>query len=162
MPTMRLSQGKEAIVSEEDFEYLSQWKWHCNASYAARGHKRPDGKKRLKLMHRVIVERMTGAPIPKGYEVDHADGNPLDNQRENLRPVTRSQNNMNGRSRQGTTSQYKGVCWESRYKKWRAYISKDGVRTELGLFKDEKEAAQAYDAKAKELFGEFARLNFPE
>lgn len=67
---------------------------------------------------------------------------------------------MNREKQKGTSSKFKGVCWHKRDNGWRAYIRKDGKQLYLGLFTSEAEAACAYDVKAKELFGEFARLNF--
>ena len=90
--------------------------------------------------------------------IDHIDGNIMNNRRSNLRIATYMENNANAKKRKNTTSKYKGV---SQYIKgqWQAYIHKNKKRYTLGFFNTEKEAAQAYNTKAVELFGEFARLN---
>jgi hypothetical protein len=103
-------------------------------------------------MHRLFA----GAP---GMDVDHINGNGLDNRRCNLRPATRSQNNMNRAKRRGV-SKFKGVS--PKRGKWRAYLKTGKKQHNLGVFESEYDAARAYDVKAKEMFGEFARVNFPE
>jgi hypothetical protein len=166
MSAIQLSRGKQTIVSDEDIEYLNQWKWSVHADnhggiYAWR-HPRVSGKRVAVRMHNVVVERMTGKPIPEGCQVDHIDGNTLNNRRGNLRLVTPSQNCMNRRGKRGTSSSFKGVSWREDSRKWRAVITVDGKRKSLGSYDSEEEAARAYDSHAKELFGEFARLNFSD
>jgi len=95
--------------------------------------------------------------------VDHINGDPLDNRRQNLRPATPSQNQANRtkyQGRRGVTSRYKGVCWHRKDKKWMARIYRDGKQIYLGGFDCEIEAAKAYDSAALEIFGEFALPNF--
>ncbi len=103
-------------------------------------------------MHRQIM----GAPA--GMVVDHVNHKTLDNQRENLRVCTQSQNNANQRKTRGA-SRFKGVAWHKRTGKWHARIGKNGRRHHLGCFNNEALAAQAYNAAALEHFGEFALLN---
>ena len=149
-----LTQGKFAIVDAADYEWLSQYKWFVkkrkNTSYA-------ESKKKGKTvkMHRLI----TGAP-PHLF-VDHIDNNGLNNRRSNLRLCTQQQNIYNQRPRQGFTSRYKGVCRYKKTKKYRSAIKTNGKSLSLGYFDDEIAAAIAYDKAAKELFKEFAYLNFP-
>ena len=97
----------------------------------------------------------------QGLEVDHIDGNPLNNSRTNLRLCTRSQNNANwkGKHRAGS-SQYRGVCLRKDTLKWQVNIQIDKNPIAIGCFEDEKEAANAYDVVSKQLFGEFAYQNF--
>jgi len=104
-------------------------------------------------MHRAILN------APPRMDVDHINGNGLNNTRENLRLCTRSQNMMNQRLK-GGTSRFRGVSWLKGGAKWHAQVRANGKRLHLGLFTDETEAAMAYDAAARELFGDFARLNF--
>jgi len=114
--------------------------------------------------HRLILSRIMGRELKRTEHVDHINHNGLDNRRENLRIATPSQNHGNIKKQRGVyTSIYKGVCFESRYKlKWLASIKVGGVQMYIGRYPTEEEAARAYDKKAKELFGEFAYLNFPD
>ncbi|MBN1124206.1 MAG: HNH endonuclease [Sedimentisphaerales bacterium] len=105
-------------------------------------------------MHRLI------ARPPDGMVVDHIDHNGLNNTRANLRVCTPQQNSRNRRSQSGR-SKYKGISYDKRYKRWKARIRFQNKYIHIGTFRDEARAARAYDAKAAELFGEFACLNFP-
>jgi len=149
-----LTQGKFAIVDPADFDELSQYKWTAakspNTFYAVRS-----AQGRQIRMHRLITD------APKGLVVDHRNHNGLDNRKENLRLCTRSENARNQRPQTGRSSKYKGVCWHKNQKKWLARVYSKGVTYHLGSFNSEIAAAKAYDKKAKELFGEFAHLNFP-
>ncbi len=146
-----LTQGKFALVDDEDFECLSQWKWRYDNGYASRSVRK--GKKVSRFyMHRLIGD------IPKDMKTDHINGNPLDNRRSNIRPCTPSQNGMNQHLVTGR-SKHKGIYFFKQNKKWVARIMKEGKRTFLGSFNYEKEAAKAYNVAATELFGKFARLN---
>ena len=151
---MPLTQGKFALVDDEDFEYLSQWKW----SYCGRRAYRHDkyGTPKNLAMHRVLTNAQPH------QHVDHINLNPLDNRKCNLRLCTRSQNQANVRPRKNTTSKYKGVSWKTALKRWVVYVTKDGKQNYVGVFKSEEEAALAYNKKASELFGEFALLNIIE
>lgn len=112
-----------------------------------------DGKAHHLRMHCLIMGRKW---------IDHVDHNGLNNQRSNLRPATRSQNNQNSRGRISRTSQYKGLCWLPKKGKRFASITLEGHTRRLGMFVSELEAAYAYDAAARELFGEFACTNFQD
>lgn len=94
-------------------------------------------------------------------QLDHVDGNGLNNTRANLRPATNAQNNHNERLRATNTSGYKGVHWVRTNSKWRAEIRIDGRNRHFGYFVDPLDAARAYDAAARSAFGAFACLNFP-
>ena len=149
-----LTQGKVAIVDPDDFERLKQYKWHatkCGRSYYA---VRSANGKSIK-MHRQITN------APKGLVVDHIDHNGLDNRRANLRLCTKQQNNCNTRSFRHKTSKYKGVFKQKGLKKFRALTRCNRKSIHIGMFESEIDAAKAYDKKARELFGEFAYLNFP-
>ncbi len=150
-----LTQDKFAIVDAEDYEQLCKYKWYAQRvgkNYYARNRRRHG----LVSMHRVIMK------APKGLVVDHINHNTLDNRRKNLRLCTWAQNNQNRRpsKRKNKLSKYKGVSFDKKRKVYRVLIWHNKKQYFLGTFKDEKEAAKAYDKKAKELFGEFAYLNF--
>lgn len=161
MKRLKLTQGKYTLVDDKDFEYLNQFKWavknpKTGVLYAIRHNKIINGSpiKGYRLLHRMIMN------APKGTEVDHKDGNGLNNQRSNLRVCTRSQNSANRPKQKNNKSGYKGVSFCKAYKNWVAYIQINGKGKNLGYFKTAQEAAKRYDLKASELFGEFARLNF--
>jgi len=148
-----LTKGLFATVDAADYEALSQYKWTAMVTGGKTYAIRSESGKTI-LMHREIMKP------PKGMVVDHIDGSGVNNCRANLRNCTRRQNLCNTRPR-GGRSQYKGVRFDKRRKKWVAEITCKGKKHYLGAFTTEIEAAQAYDRKAVDLFGEFARLNFP-
>jgi hypothetical protein len=136
MKKIFLSQGKFAIVDECLFEWLIQWKWYHSKGYAARnigGRK----NKSIVWMHRLIND------TPDGFETDHINRNKLDNRRENLRSVTKSQNGLNKGKNKNNKSGYKGVYLESWSGKWRAEIRIDGKRMTLGRFVNINDANKA-------------------
>jgi hypothetical protein len=151
-----LNQGKYAIVDDEDFEWLNQWKWTYNphgGGYASRTD-RSGGKQKTILMHRVIL----GAK--DGEQVDHINRNRLDNRKENLRLCTPADNAKNaGKRKDGKTSKYKGVYYCKKNNKYGSAIQVNGKRISLGYYDEELDAAYYYNMKAKELHGEFAVLN---
>ena len=149
-----IGRGRFALIDDEDFDKLIRSKWHIHMGYAVKTTSRKLGKQMQESMHRVVMN------CPSGMDIDHRDMNPLNNQKSNLRICTRSQNMMNKRVRPESNIGYKGVS--RNWNKYHARIQKDGKRIDLGSSFDPKECAKLYDAKAKELFGSFARLNFPE
>lgn len=163
MRTIPLTKGKVAIVDDEDYEWLSEFKWHYRESwssaYAARtlylggGRSNPKRYKTLPMHHAIM-------PPPKGYIIDHANRNSLDNRRANLRIATRSQNSMNRYQKLGS-SKYKGVIWRKERNKWVAKIYANRKPRVLGTFDSEIAAAQRYDEEARKVYGEYAALNFP-
>lgn len=160
MKEIQLSQGKVALVSDHWFEELNKYKWYAkmngnsNIYYAVRQPSWSFGKRKIIYMHRAIM----GDPID--MEVDHIDRNTLNNQVENLRLCTRSQNMRNTGKRTNSASSYKGVS--KNRSKWDARLRINGKIMYRGLFSTPEEAAHAYDEAAKKHFGEFANLNFPE
>lgn len=112
--------------------------------------------RRIEYLHRAIMS------APLGVSVDHINGDTLDNRKSNLRLATSSENGANVPKREGTSSRFKGVCWDKNGHRWKAHIGYQGKRVHLGYFVDEEEAARAYDRVARTLFGEFARTNFGE
>ena len=153
MQKIQLTQGKIAIVDDQDFEWLSRWKWCYCKGYAVR--KAPKGSPRVILhMHRVIAE------TPMGMFTDHINGNGLDNRRSNLRNATYRQSAANVRKQKDRSSKYKGVTWYAPLSKWKSHIRTQGTEIHLGYFDDEKEAGYIYDQVAISFHGEFARCNF--
>ena len=152
MKEIKLTQGKTAIVDDEDFKELSKFKWYCNHGYAVRCIALETGRQKTAWMHTAIMGEQ------KGLEIDHINGNPLDNRKENLRHVTHAQNQCNSIAR-GGSSKYKGVCWKKERGKWFVQIQKNGKRCHLGYYKTEQDAAIAYNEAALIHFGAYARLN---
>lgn len=151
--TIPLTQGKVAIVDDEDYAELAKHKWHCNSYGYAIRMPRIGVKRKVIWMHRVI------AGTPDGMDTDHINGDRLDNRRSNLRSCTTTQNLMNVRKRDGCTSRHKGVYFYKRTGQWMARIYVDGKCKFLGYFDDENEAADAYNREAMLSHGEFAKLN---
>ena len=155
-----LTQGKYAIVDPDDFEQLNKHKWYTvkstNTFYAVRNKR--GGKKYISIgMHRQILHP------PDHLFVDHINHNGLDNRKANLRLATSAQNSYNRiHFRKRKTSKYTGVSWQKQRRKWIVLIYYNKKSKFIGLFKDEIQAAKAYDEAAKKYHGEFASLNFPE
>lgn len=156
MKTIQLTQGFVALVDDADFERVSAHKWCANRNRHTVYAYRKDSRRTV-YMHRFVC----GVIDPK-VKVDHEDHNGLNCQRYNLRVATNAQNNMNQKKRSdGLSSKFKGVCWHKRYGKFQADIRLNGKSKFLGMFVSELDAALAYDAAAREHFGEFALCNFP-
>lgn len=159
--TIPITKGAHALVSPEDAELVSTWPWYLQSGgYAARTQRYGPGakKKRVIYMHRLIMD------APDGFEVDHINGDRLDNRRENLRLATKSQQRRNAAKRSNSTRTYKGAVYNPHKgaKPWTARATKHGVHSYGAYFATELEAAHEYDRLARALFGDRARLNFPE
>lgn len=152
MKEIPLTQGRVTLVDDDDYEYLSQWKWYFSTEGYAVRHE--EGKGTTILMHREIIK------TPRDKQTDHINGNGLDNQKKNLRICTGAENQHNARLRKDNTSGFKGVYFYTDARKWRATISINQTRRVLGTFLNKIDAAIAYDVAAKEYFGEFAKTNF--
>lgn len=164
---IELTKGYKAIVSDEDYEGLSKYKWHAATSskstvYAKRGTRKddPQGSGKIILMHRQIL----GLTDPKVF-VDHKNHNGLDNRRDNLREADVSKNGANRRSTKGSLSKYLGVNLKRQktdgkeYTYWIARLQKEGKRYSGGFHSTEEAAARAYNELALKHFGPFANLN---
>jgi AP2 domain/HNH endonuclease len=155
-----LTKGKYAVVDPDDYPRLSEHKWHVTKNthtlYAKRNPNKKKGTAPI-YMHRCVLK------VPPGMVVDHINHDGLDNRKANLRPATRAQNNRHTKKVDTKArSPYKGVYYDRRDGLWYVRITCDGQTIHLGSFKDEIEAARAYDQAAKKYHGQFAGLNFPE
>jgi hypothetical protein len=147
MKEIPLTQGKVALVDDEDYEWLNQWKWcaykNKNTFYAARHTKTENGKQTMIRMHIEVIGKR------EGLITDHINGNGLENRRENLRHVTRRQNGQNRHDER--SSKHPGVSWYKRDKNWQATIQVNGKRKHLGYFSNEADAFRAYCSAVKSL-----------
>lgn len=123
----------------------------------SKGYKFFRYKKKFYFAHRVCW-LLALKEWPEG-EIDHINGDKKDNRISNLRVVTRAENMRNTPSMRDTTSKYKGVFWHKVNKKWRSVITIDKVKTHLGMFDTEEEAAMVYNQRAQKEWGKYARLN---
>ena len=139
MKTIPLTKGKFAIVDDEDFEYLNQWKWHLDdKGYAARNqHVRL--AKWTYTSRRVVMHRLVNK-TPEGFSTDHINRNKLDNRRCNLRTVTQSVNAINSGISKTNKSGTKGVYLDGWTGKWRAEIKIHGKKITLGRFSKKEDA----------------------
>ena len=162
MKIIKLTQGKGAIVDDDCYERLSKYNWqYTYYGYASRGAFKEElasGSPSNILMHRELMN------APNGVDVDHINGDRLDNRLENLRLCSRKENLRNTMKRMNTkkgvaSSKYKGIYWAKDRNKWRATIRFNGKNYHIGTFEDELEAAKAYNEYAEKHFGDFARIN---
>ena len=152
MKQIKLTQGKVALVDNEDFEYLNQWKWFFDGKYAGRREK--TGEKEI-FMHRFINN------TPQGFLTDHINRNKLDNRRINLRTVTYQQNQFNRNLSKNSSSGYMGVNWDKFNNKWLSRIKINDKLLNLGRFSDIKDAIKTREKAEKIYFGEFRRGALP-
>lgn len=143
-------EGKFALVDDEDFESVSQYRWLLDN----KGYVRATiSTYRVVGLHQFIMKP------PRGMMVDHVHGNPLDNRRSELRVCTRSENNRNKRKHRNNTSGYKGVSFNKDSGKWAATITFNSRNIQLGFYVSPEDAARAYDEAAIKYHGEFAHPN---
>jgi hypothetical protein len=146
-----LNGGNVLIIDDADYEYVSKHVWRVSKGRAIR-REYFDGNCKAIYLHRDLLNP------PENLVVDHINGNALDNRRENLRICTHSQNSMNKRKPiNGKKSSFKGVMPQRG--KYTVIIKREGKAYCEGTYETEIEAAIAYNQKAEELFGEFAKLN---
>lgn len=169
MKQIYLPGGYIATVDDEDYTFLSQYGWCLNNNKAKNKYAVAFIKNQKVEMHRLIMGCVKG----DGKMIDHRDRNSLNNQKSNLRLCTNSENQKNKQA--AGTSKYLGVCWHTvknryyrkktnelvitSYSAWRATIKVGGRYENLGRFKEEADAALAYNEAAKKYHGEFANLN---
>lgn len=147
-----LTQGKVALVDDDDFEHLNQFKWYAlkdkNTYYARRNISNGDGTQTTISMHREIL-----GTIPTGLQTDHIDGNGLNNQKSNLRVVTTRENSQN--RHHSKTSRFPGVNFHKGKghvkKPWQATIGINGKKAFLGYYSTEEQAFAAYKKAVNEV-----------
>ncbi|SRR6266487_400137 len=146
--------GYKVLIDDEDLDYVSSRNWYI--CQPRKGNVESPIYVRESLntssfMHRMITN------CPKGMEVDHINGNGLDNRKVNLRICTHHENSLNSKLSRRNTSGFRGVCWDKARKKWIATIGFKGVLRNLGRFDSPELASEAYKSEAKKLFGNFVR-----
>lgn len=170
MKTIPLTRGLVAVVDDEDYDFLMQWKWYAAKSWGDKfraernlsaEESRVLGKGHgIRRMHHEVMR------VPSGTMLDHVNGDPLNNMRANIRPATRATNGMNRGRQVNNSSGYKGVrLWRhkhyTRTKPWVAQLGQGGRPVYKSYHATAEEAARAYDAAALKYHGEFACINFP-
>lgn len=162
MKKIKVNEKTYALVDDDVFKELNQYKWSSSCGYARRLTQDPETKKVVNcFIHTEVMGKR------EGFQIDHINRNRLDNRRENLRFVTMSQNRMNAGPRKDSKTGYKGVGYieKNAYKKWKVTIvDAESSKTKrkmvfVGYFHTAKEAALAYNKKAFELNGEYAYMN---
>jgi hypothetical protein len=146
----------QVVIDKADTSVVGSYKWRVNSQGYAYRNDWNGGRQRKLYLHRAI---MGIANMTRGVEVDHIDGDRLNNRRNNLRLCTRGHNNA-ARRKQAGSSKFRGVTWAKDKQRWQAQIGFRGKNIVLGRFKTEEEAARAYDKEARKLYGDFARPNF--
>ena len=158
MQTIPLTQGKVALVDDEDYLTLSKFKWcaakNRNNWYAVRGLW-CDGKTKVVFMHRIILS------MEADQLCDHVDGNGLNNTRSNLRLANRNENCRNRVKYTKGVSKFKGVFLDKKAltNRWRTRITVNNKKIHIGCFETEEAAAIAYNNAAIKYHGAFAKLN---
>jgi len=177
MKTIPLTRGKAALIDDEDYERVNQYKWTAKprtrrgitygwvarrnqwfgdpnvqtVMKSSKGDRIVNGYYKNLHLHRFIMN------APEGMVVDHIDGNGLNNQKSNLRICTHSQNAMNSRTRSSNSTGVRGVSFDSQTGKWRATITHKGKMKNLGRYKELEEAIGIRKEAEKEIFGDFAK-----
>lgn len=160
MKIIPLSQGYETIIDDNDYDLVTQYSWHVifkNANKIPYAQNRIWNKE-LKKYENWSLHRWLLRP-PKNMDIDHINGNSLDNRRSNLQVVPRSMNIFNKAPyhKSKRSSQYRGVCWDKSRNKWSAHICRQGKQKTIGRYDNEKDAALAYNKEAIKLYGFVAK-----
>lgn len=162
---IQLTQGQVAIVEAADSDVTNvKWRASFDPSYGNGGRykvirtDRTAKPRRTIYLHRVVMEHALGRSLTQGEQVDHVNGDTLDNRRSNLRVVTQAENQQNRGKRYSNKSGYKGVSWHEQRRKWAASIKVNKERLFLGLHDTPEAAYAAYCEAARKYHGEFARF----
>jgi hypothetical protein len=161
MKLIRLTKGRFALVDDCDYPWLVQLRWcYSSDGYAVNYYRDELGNDHKRSMHRLVMAKILEQFVPPELQVDHINHDRIDNQRDNLRLATRSQNQAYKKLQANNTSGYKGVIWNQN--RWEVRIRYQGRKLYLGRYNDPIQAAWVYDAAARLLYREFAGLNFPD
>lgn len=151
-----ITKGQVLIIDHDDYELVKQYKWYATTNcsvYYARTKKHINGKIARILLHRLITN------CPRDMQIDHIDGNGLNNCRDNLRVCTHSQNQHNKKKMKRNTSGYKGVFFNKRDSNWKSMIMVNKKSVFLGYFSNPEDAYKAYCEAAEKYHGEFKNLD---
>ena len=156
MKKIPLTQGKFAIVDDEDFEFLTRWKWHFSVGTVVNRGKLKSGSGAVCYMYQLIDK------TPKGSSVVFLNNDRLDLRKKNLKRVKKTQGRFGsytGLKYRNSSSVFKGVLWNKKLRKWQCFAKKDGKNKHLGLFEEEVDAAIAYNEFAIAEYGKDALIN---
>lgn len=150
---IKLTNGMFTIVDNEDYDKLVNSNWYYSNGYAKKSVKNEStGKWRYIYLHRLITD------VPRKIQIDHINGNRLDNRRENLRFCTNAENGKNRKISKNNTSKFKGVFFYKKGNSWRSMIRVDGRRIFLGDFGSAEAAYEAYCKASSEFHKNFGRI----
>ena len=156
MKLLPLTNGQFAKVDDDIYEQIKNYTWRVSErGYVNRNEMRKGRVQRTVYLHKLVC------PSPLGMKTDHINGDKYDCQKSNLRVCTQRQNIQNKSKQKNGKSIYKGVYPHPINKTWIAGMTVNNKSVYLGSFKEERHAAMCYDIWAKDLHGEFAKLNFP-
>lgn len=159
MKHIELTKGEFALVDNEDYEYLNQFRWGVQNNKKRKYAYRKIYDSSTKKSHTIYMHRELNSLTDNKIHVDHIDGDGLNNQRSNLRLCSNAQNLMNAPMKSNNKSGIKGIYWDKDRQKWAAKIRVNRKNKYLGRFDNKRDAALAYNKAALEYFGEFAYLN---
>ena len=154
MKTIELTQGYTALVDDDDFERVAQFKWYPRIDHSGKARTIYAHRRDGSSLHRFIL-----GITDSETHVDHKDHNGLNCQKNNMRRVTQTQNNFNARKRRDNTSGVKGVYWDKDAQKWKVQININKRRTNLGRFTSLEEAKHVSYAALLKYHGEFAHVD---
>ena len=155
MKEIALTQGQVVLIDDEDYPLVGGHRWWAqkvgHTFYAGTSVRKADGRRTTLQMHRLIM------PPPDGLQVDHINGEGLDNRRANLRIASRAENQRNQRLHSNSTTGLKGVSRHKTSNTWQACIKVNRKTQHLGCFLTAEDAYAAYCAASVKYHGEFGR-----